>query len=143
MVSKIDVFSAIGLKKWSWLHYNELNNAAYCFTCTKAIKEKKVKTGNMDACFVSSGFTNWKGATCAFKRHKVSDAHKAAIEAIVTIPKTTKDIGTALCEGYKQEVEKNRIKNNALKFALKMFAISDGVFRTCRITLHVIPAFYA
>ena len=38
---------------------------------------------------------------CAFKRHKVSDAHKAAIEAMVTVPKTTKDIGTALSEGYK------------------------------------------
>ena len=45
-------------EKWSWLHYNELNDAAYYFTCTKAIKEKKVKTGNVDACFVSSGFTN-------------------------------------------------------------------------------------
>ena len=49
--------------------------------------KKKVTTGNIDECFVSSGFTNWKDATCAFKRHKVSDAHKAAIEAIVTISK--------------------------------------------------------
>ena len=67
-----------------------------------------MKTGNIDACFVFSGFTNWKDATCAFKRHEVSDEHKAAVEAIVTIPKTTKDIGTALSEGYKQEVETNR-----------------------------------
>ena len=94
-------------EKWSWLHYNELNDVAYCFTCTKVIKEKKVKTGNIDACFVSSGFTNWKDATWAFKRHEVSDAHKAAVDAIVTILKITKDIGTALSEGYKREVETN------------------------------------
>ena len=50
----------------------------------------------MDACFVSSGYTNWNNT-----RHKVSDAQKAVIEAIVTIPKTTKDIGTALSERYK------------------------------------------
>ena len=31
----------------------------------KAIKEKKVTTGNIDECFVSSGFTNWKDATSA------------------------------------------------------------------------------
>ena len=33
--------------------------------------------------------------------------HKAAIEVIVTIPKTTKDIGTALSEGYKREIKTN------------------------------------
>ena len=50
MVSKVDVFSVINwFEKWPWLHYNELNNLAYCFTCTKVIKEKKVKIGNMDA----------------------------------------------------------------------------------------------
>ena len=54
MVSTIDVFSTIGLK-WSWLDYNELNDSAFCFKFTKVIKEKKVKTGNIDACFVSSG----------------------------------------------------------------------------------------
>ena len=67
-------------EKWSWLYYNELNDAACCFTRIKAIKEKKVKTGNIDAFVVSSGFTNWKDATCAFERHEVSDAHKATIE---------------------------------------------------------------
>ena len=55
----------------------------------------------MDACFVFSRFTNWKDATCALKRHKVSDAHKATIEVIVTISKTTKDTRTALSERYK------------------------------------------
>ena len=62
----------------------------------------------MDACFISSGYTNWEDATCAFKRHNASDVHKATIEAIVTIPKTTKDIGAPLPEGYKQEIKTNR-----------------------------------
>ena len=45
---------------------------------------------------------------CTFKRHEVSDIHKAAIKAIVTmIPKTAKDIGTALSERHKQEVKTN------------------------------------
>ena len=67
----------------------------------KAIKEKKVTTGNIDEWFVSSRFTNLKDATYTFKSYEVSDAHKAAIKGIVTILKTTKDTGTALSEGYK------------------------------------------
>ena len=78
-------FQCDWFEKWPWLHYNELNDSAYCFTYMRAIKEKKVKTENVDACFISSGYINWKDATCAFKRHKSSDAHKAAIEVIVTI----------------------------------------------------------
>ena len=94
-------------EKWSWLYYNELNDAAYCFTRTKAIKEKKVKTGNINACFVSSRFTNWKDAMCAFERYEVSDAHKATIEVIVTISKTTKDTRTAFSEECKRKVTTN------------------------------------
>ena len=67
----------------------------------KAIKEKKVTTGNIDEWFVSSKFTNLKDPTCVLKSYEVSYAHKAAIEGIVTILKTTKDTGTALSEGYK------------------------------------------
>ena len=68
-----------------------------------------MKTGNTDAYFVLSGYTNWNNATCAFKKHEVSDAHKATIKAIVTIPKTTRTyVGTALSERYKQEFKINR-----------------------------------
>ena len=62
----------------------------------------------MYACFICSGYTNCKDAMCAFKRHEASDMHKAAIKVIVTIPKTTKDIGAPLPEGYKQEIKTNR-----------------------------------
>ena len=63
----INVFSMIGLRNGhAWLHYNEFDDSACCFTCTTAIKEKKVKAGNMDACFISSGYTNWKDVTCTF-----------------------------------------------------------------------------
>jgi len=27
--------------RWSWLHYNEKTDSAYCFVCTKAMIEKK------------------------------------------------------------------------------------------------------
>ena len=46
--------------KWPWLHYNELDDSAFCFICTKAIKEKKAKTGNMDDCFIFSWYTKWR-----------------------------------------------------------------------------------
>ena len=54
---------------------------------------------------VSKGFSNWKDATKAFRKHAQSNTHA---EAVVTLPKTTADVGESLSAIHKQEKEQAR-----------------------------------
>ncbi len=54
---------------------------------------------------VSTGYSNWKDATVAFKKHQESKTHREAVEAIVTLPKTTRDVGELLSDMHKKEKE--------------------------------------
>ena len=57
---------------------------------------------------VTKGYCNWKDATTAFKKHAQSGCHIEAVEAVVTLPKTTKDVGEQLNEASKSEKEQAR-----------------------------------
>ena len=46
-------FQAAWFQTWRWLHYDETNDKAYCFYCTKGFKEKKLKAPNAEPAFVS------------------------------------------------------------------------------------------
>ena len=46
-------FQATWFCTWKWLHYDELNDKAYCFYCVKGFKEKKLKAPNAEPAFVS------------------------------------------------------------------------------------------
>lgn len=94
--------------KWSWLHYNAKNDSAFCFVCTKAMKEKKIRSINVDSTYISSGFTNWKDATSNFKKHEVTESHRAAVEAIIVLPATTRNVGELLSEKHMKEKAINR-----------------------------------
>ena len=65
-------FQQAWFKQWTWLHYDEANDLAYCHICVSALKQKKMKESNAEPSFVSSGFSNWKDATVAFKKHQLS-----------------------------------------------------------------------
>ena len=54
------------------------------------------------------GFSNWKDATMAVKKHEESSCHREAIEVIITLPATTVHIGTQLSQLHAREVEDNR-----------------------------------
>jgi len=57
---------------------------------------------------VTNGYCNWKDATLAFRKHKLSKAHCEAVEAIVTLPKITSDLGQLLSSTHKREKENAR-----------------------------------
>ena len=57
---------------------------------------------------VSNGFSNWKDATEAFRKHAQSNTDAEAVEAVVTLPKTTADVGESLSAIHKQEKEQAR-----------------------------------
>lgn len=58
--------------------------------------------------FVSKGFTNWKDATVAFQSHQQTKCHKDAVDVVITIPSTTKDVGELLSKEHAKEKEINR-----------------------------------
>ena len=89
------------------MHYDEANDIAYCHLCVSALKHKKMKQCNAEPSFLSTGFSNWKDATVAFKKHQLSACH-SAVDVMITIPATTRDIGEQLSQIHSQEKATNR-----------------------------------
>ena len=54
-----------------------------------------------DASIITRGYENWKdaiGEKSGFCQHEASGCHKAAVEAVVTISATTKDVEMQACK---------------------------------------------
>ena len=67
------------LNLFKWLHYDTAMDAAFCFSCCKAVKSGKLKfKGTKEPTFLISGFTNWKDATRVMSKHGSCDFHKHA-----------------------------------------------------------------
>ena len=61
-----------------------------------------------DDAFIYSGYSNWKnasGKTGGFSCHERS---KTALEIVVSLPKTTKDVGEMLSSTYTQKEKRIR-----------------------------------
>lgn len=67
-----------------------------------------MKVHNGEPAFISKGFSNWKDATIAFKKHELSTCHHEAVDVMITIPATTKDVGEQLSQQHCQEKATNR-----------------------------------
>ena len=100
-------FRAYWFDSWTWLHYNETKDNVLCHICATAFQKGKLKDSAADA-FVSKGFTNWKDATVTLKKHQQTKCHKDAVDTIITIPSTTKDVGELLYKEHAKEKEINR-----------------------------------
>lgn len=74
----------------------------------KAYRENKLTSGTIDPSFISRGFSNWKDATVKLKAHECSNCHKEAVQKILTLPKTTQDVGETLSSIHKQEKQQRR-----------------------------------
>ena len=83
-------FRAAWFEKWSWLHYNKTEDSVLCHICATAVQKGRIKESTSDV-FVM--IKNWKDATVVFKSHQQSKFHKDAVDIVITIPSTTKDIG--------------------------------------------------
>ena len=102
-------FQAQWFGKWRWLHYDCSRDLAFCHTCVTAFKTSKLKlsSGNVkDLAFLFAGFSNWKDATFAFARHEKSTTHKRAVESIITLPQTTRDVSELLSSAHAAEKRK-------------------------------------
>ena len=56
---------------------------------------------------VSKG-SNWKDATSSFKKHQASKAHGEVVEAVITLPKSTKNVGELVSRAYTTQREQAR-----------------------------------
>ena len=61
-----------------------------------------------DAAFIQRGFSNWKDATEAFCRHEASKCHQDAVQVMIVLPKTTRDIGETLSSAHMKKKEESR-----------------------------------
>jgi hypothetical protein len=52
---------------------DEANDLAYCHICVSALM-------HAEPSFISSGYSNWKDATVAFKKHQLSACHHTAVK---------------------------------------------------------------
>ena len=79
-------------------------DAAFCHVCAKAEDNSNLHGSAWRvAAFLTKRFTNWKEATMCFSRHGASDCHKEAFEVMVTLPKTTSDVGEMLFKSHAAE----------------------------------------
>ena len=75
----------------------------------KASEQGKFLTSSRrEPAFISKGFTYWKEATSAFRKHQACDCHHEANEAIIVLPKQILDVGEILSEENKAEKAMNR-----------------------------------
>ena len=71
-------------------------------------ENKFLSSTKRDPAFISKGFTYWKEATGAFKKHQESRCHREATEALVVLPKHVSDVGEVLDKQHKEEKATNR-----------------------------------
>ena len=100
-------FQSSWFAKWTWLHYCENADVAFCHTCVLALKQKKMQLNRGDTSFVSKGFSNWKDATIGFRNHESSISHKEALQVSV-LPNTCSDIGDMLSKQHADMKKLNR-----------------------------------
>ena len=71
---------------YPWLHYDVSSDSAFCHLCmTAAYEGKLLASTKKHPAFLTKGFTYWKEVTTAFKKHKASQFHKEANEAICDV----------------------------------------------------------
>ena len=64
--------------------------------------------GNVKDSFIYGGFCNWKDATRCFSSHEDSATHKTSVEVVITLPKTTSDVGEMLSSALAARKRTNR-----------------------------------
>ena len=95
-------------EQFSWLHYDVSKDAAYCFLCMQCHEQNKILASTKrEPAFISRGFTYWKESTSAFRKHTASDCHREAVEALVVLSSSTKDVGEL--HSAQHAVEKARV----------------------------------
>ena len=110
-------------ERWSWLHYNEDKDLAFCFTCVVAYQNNHLRSvSSLEQSFIATGFSNWKDATTKFRKHEASQCHKEAVLKTITVTATA-DVGEMLSS----QLAKHRLERR--KCFLKLLSNVGLAFR--------------
>ena len=71
------------------------------YLCNR-FQDRETETFSRQCQRFSSGFSNWKEATVAFESHEKSATHKRAVDGVITLPQTTRDVGDLLSSAMLQ-----------------------------------------
>lgn len=95
----------------TWLHYDQEKDAAFCFTCIKAVKDNLLSKRNAETAFISTGYKNWSDAATkgrGFDKHNRSESHREAHQRVHLIPRQCQDVGEQLSFAHLEEKSANR-----------------------------------
>ena len=57
--------------RWLWLHYDEDQDLAFCFSCIVAYQNNQLQSAHcLENTFISTGFSNWKDAIAKLTKHE-------------------------------------------------------------------------
>ena len=104
-------FRAEWREKFSWLHCDVSKYAAFCFHSMQCEEQNKyywLAQREREPAFIFRGFTDWKESTSAFRKHAARDCHREAVETLVVLPSSTKDVGDLYSAQHAEEKAKNR-----------------------------------
>ena len=121
-------------KQWfdsfKWLHYDENQDVAYCHICCLAESQNKLLSATCkEPTFIKKGFCNWKDAVKKFKSHEKSSCHQVAVEKVIVIPQTTKDVGVMLSKEHEKKIMHNRKMLTLILKAIRFLARQGLPFR--------------
>ena len=68
-------FHAEWCETYPWLLYDTLQDSAFCHVCVTAEFKNIFQAAQKDPAFITTGFTYWKEAVTAFKRHANNACH--------------------------------------------------------------------
>lgn len=71
-------------------------------------KKNFLASRKRDPAFITKGFTYWKEAISAFKKHLSTDCHREATQVVIFQPKDIRTIDEMLNEQHKIEKAANR-----------------------------------
>ena len=72
------------------------------------LKDGHLNSNTLDKVFIINGFSNWKDASVAFKKHDSPKCHRDSVDKVTTLPKTIKDIGETLSTKHAENKNDNR-----------------------------------
>ena len=98
-------------EKWNWLHYDKVEDSVYCIICTNVYHHNMINKVKVENFFVKTGYSNWKNARSkdkGFHQHETSKCHQHAIQKLIEIPKSTKDVATPFKTNMIETQRENR-----------------------------------
>ena len=117
-------FQASWFNAFKWLHYDLGRDAAFCFMCSKALRDRKLFVrAHAETSYTVSGFTNWKDPTCSFRKHEDCEFHKSAVSTLGPRPKSTPTQATPFGRTTSRELPPDLHNKGHYYTALKMYSM--------------------